>query len=397
MIKTVHPFPARMGPDLAIKRLRGLRRPSIVLDPMSGSGTVLRHAAELGHEAIGRDLDPLAILMASVWTTPVDGRAISRRCAKLLELAQVADPCQPLPSIDDDPETQAFVEYWFAKPQRNDLRRLAIALKALGDGRCRPHDRATLNVLQLGLSRIVITKDRGASLGRDVSHSRPHKVATRSSYQVLPAFEQSVTQLRDRLCSQPPPGRLAVEYGDARALHDLPNGSIDIVLSSPPYLNAIDYMRAHRLSLVWLGYRLRELRTIRATSVGSERGPDTSSGSAFEPILEALGSIDRLPSGDRGMVHRYAGDIYRLMSEMARVLKTDGRAFLVVGNSCIRKTFVRNSAGFAAAGRMVGLKLTGSTERELPPCNRYLPMPKRRRVHLGNRMRTETVLTFKHV
>src|SRR3712207_5017426 len=82
MIRSVHPFPARMGPDLAIERLKRITKPSIVLDPMAGSGTVLRHASELGHHALGRDLDPLAILMAKVWTTPVDQHSVERKHAK---------------------------------------------------------------------------------------------------------------------------------------------------------------------------------------------------------------------------------------------------------------------------------------------------------------------------
>lgn len=78
-IKPVHPFPARMAPELAIDALRLLPQGSVVLDPMAGSGTVLRHAAALGHVAIGRDLDPLAVLMTRVWNTPFDGEKLRRK------------------------------------------------------------------------------------------------------------------------------------------------------------------------------------------------------------------------------------------------------------------------------------------------------------------------------
>jgi hypothetical protein len=36
-------------------------------------------------------------------------------------------------------------------------------------------------------------------------------------------------------------------------------------------------MRGHRLSLVWLGYRLADLRRIRSDSIGAERGPNARS------------------------------------------------------------------------------------------------------------------------
>jgi hypothetical protein len=83
------------------------------------------------------------------------------------------------------------------------------------------------------------------------------------------------------------------------------------------------------------------------------------------------------------------------MAELARVLRRDGRAFLVVGNSCLRRVFIRNSEGFIAAGRMIGLRLTSHAERDLPTRKRYLPMPKLKKGSLGKRMRTENVLTFK--
>ncbi|MFY7954367.1 MAG: hypothetical protein ACOVT5_17835 [Armatimonadaceae bacterium] len=396
MIRTVHPFPARMGPDLAIDRLKRIDKPSIVLDPMAGSGTVLRHAAELGHQVIGRDLDPLAILMSKVWTTPVDRSVVERKLKRLLDVVAETDAGQSLPWIDGDNETREFIEFWFGKPQRDDLRRIAYALH-IGPRPRTDADRAAVNVLRLALSRIIITKDSGASLGRDISHSRPHKVTESTTYQVIPGFSLSVQQILDRLSSNMPPGRVDVAIGDARRMTDVAKGSIDYILTSPPYLNAIDYMRGHRLSLVWLGHTVGELRRTRAVSVGSERGPEVSGRRhEFRPILDALGDVDRLPSGDVRMIERYAEDIYRLMSELARVLRSDGRIFLVVGNSCLRKVFISNSEGFIAAGRMIGLRLTRQVERALPTRKRYLPMPKQNRGSLGKRMRTENVLSFMH-
>lgn len=355
-----------MGPDLAIERLKRITSPSVVLDPMAGSGTVLRHASELGHTAIGRDIDPLAILMAKVWTQPIERELVERQQRKLLKLVEEVDPRQPLSWIDEDRETSEFVEFWFAEAQRNDLRRLAYGLRLLGR---KSGDEAVMNVLRLALSRIIVTKDAGASLGRDISHSRPHKVAKKTKYEVIPGFSISVQQILDRLESHPPPGHVSVERGDARYMKDIASESVDVVLTSPPYLNAIDYMRGHRLALVWLGYGLQELRNIRAISVGSERGPDIAGRQyEFGPILDALGDVDRLPSGDVRMVERYAEDIYRVMAELARVIRRDGRVFLVVGNSCLRKVFIRNSEGFVAAGRMVGLRLTRQSERDLSPC-----------------------------
>jgi DNA methylase len=395
MIRPIHPFPARMAPELAIARLRTLTKKSVVLDPMAGSGTVVRQATELGHHAIGFDTDPLAVLMCKVWTTPIIDVIVDRLAEEVVMASNAMSIDTPdLPWIDQDDETEQFIDYWFADRQQADLRRLAYVICRLGEAPLRSPKKAAIDVLRLALSRIIITKDHGASLARDVSHSRPHKIAESSTFNVIPAFEKAVQQIRKILIDSPPVGEASVSLGDARFLRSISNEDIDVVLTSPPYLNAIDYMRGHRLALVWLGYRLSDLRSIRSNAIGAERGPDHKSGELFQEIQEAMGRIEKLSSRDASMVARYAEDIYRLISEVARVLKPSGKAILVVGNSCLKGTFIRNSDGVIRAARMVGLKLRRQVERELPTSSRYLPIPAGRDQPLGKRMRTETILSF---
>lgn len=395
MIKPIHPFPARMSPELAIAGLKGVKRRGVVLDPMVGSGTVVRQASELGYRAIGFDMDPLAVLMTKVWTTFVADEVVERLTKNVVGTVRGLTGNVNLPWIDEDSETNRFVEYWFAEPQRLDLRRLALVLSELGQRHLLAKERAAVDVFRLALSRIIITKNKGASLARDVSHSRPHKVADVSSFEVIPAFERSVQQVRRLLAGAPPVGNVDVRLGDARWLRSIGNSVVDAVLTSPPYLNAIDYMRGHRLSLVWLGYKLSELRRIRSNSIGAERGTDLNqSRSLFEPIQEAMGAIEELPRRQAAMVARYAKDVYRLVSEVARVLTPKGKAILVVGNSCLNGIFIRNSDGVIRAASMVGLRLLRQVERELPARNRYLPMPRDNDEPLGKRMRTETILNF---
>lgn len=391
-IKPVHPFPARMAPELAIRALRRLPEGSRVLDPMAGSGTVLRHAAALGHKAIGRDLDPLAVLMTRVWNTPFSAVKLQRRLRAVKKRVDELPVMVELPWIDEDDETSAFVHYWFAEQQQETLRRIAFVLADLGLSK-RTRD-AELDILRVALSRIIVTKDQGASLARDTSHSRPHRVALESDYDVWTGFERSVRRVQDILEQSPPEGGVEIATGDARAL-DLTNSSVDLVLTSPPYLNAIDYMRGHRMSLVWLGHSLGSLRAIRSTSIGAERGPDAgSTASLFDEIRDDMCGGAQLAPRHAAMVRRYAEDVYRMMSEVSRVLKSEGRAVLVVGNSCLKGSFIRNSAGVARAGKMVGLKLAREVERGLPDQSRYLPMPSQSHAPLGRRMRTESILTF---
>ena len=378
-----------MAPELAINYLRMLKQPSIVLDPMVGAGTVIRHAADMGNRAIGFDLDPLAVLISRVWTQPIRDQNIEATYNSVLKEVLTIDPLNiNLPWVDSDHETESFINYWFGKQQQQELRRISYVIYSRSLQTNNNLDLAALDVLRVALSRIIITKEQCASLARDTSHSRPHRVTTSSSYNVFNGFEKSVKIIRKRLLETPPRKAGKVNLGDARHIK-LPTKSVDLVITSPPYLNAIDYLRGHRLSLVWLGHRLSDLRDIRSNSIGAERGIDSIPTEA-NAIVKLMGKVDELPSRYQGMVERYARDLLLLMHEISRVLKPASRAIFVIGNSCLRNTFIRNSEAVVKAAQISGLKLINRFERELPVRNRYLPLTEIG--SLGKRMRTETIL-----
>ena len=113
---SVHPFPARMAPGLALGVVAKCRKPLHILDPMSGSGTVLAVARANGHHVIGFDIDPLAVLISRVWTTVVDSTALQKKAVEVLGLARRTFSSlrtrDAYPKNSDE-ETQRFVRFWF--------------------------------------------------------------------------------------------------------------------------------------------------------------------------------------------------------------------------------------------------------------------------------------------
>lgn len=388
--RPVHPFPARMAPELALAALNELPSGSIVLDPMAGSGTVLRQAIDLGHRAVGIDTDPLAVLMARVWTTGLTSEDLNRELRLLLDdVANVDLRIHRLPWVSSDHETSDFIRYWFGDEQRRALGRIAYVLHRRRMARLGDRRRAAVEALTVALSRIIVTKEPCASLARDTSHSRPHKVIDSSDFDVFSGFERSVGTIAERIRSDHR-GLAHVEQGDARDI-PLRASAVDAVVTSPPYLNAIDYMRGHRLSLVWFGFQLEQLRNIRGASIGAERASESNS-KAIDAVCSEMVSVKLLPRRFQAMVQRYACDLIAMTSEITRVLKKGGVATLVVGNSCLRDVFIRNADGVYAAATLCGLEPLRVTERELPTGSRYLPITAVGM--LSKRMRTETVLTF---
>lgn len=147
------------------------------------------------------------------------------------------------------------------------------------------------------------------------------------------------------------------------------------------------------MSLVWLGYRLCDLRHIRSNSIGAERRPENNA-DLDDKIIEAMGDVSTLASRNKTMIARYAGDLKAMLSETARVLKPNGTATFVVGNSCLKGVFISNACGVAKAAEIAGLDEVMRFERELPDRHRYLPTPTGG--SLAKRMRTETIICLSH-
>jgi SAM-dependent methyltransferase len=377
-----------MAPEIVMEAIDSIPRGSTVLDTMCGSGTVLRESVWRGHRAIGFDVDPLAVLISRVSTRHLDLDLLIRKADSVANQAtSLNGDILDLPWIDEDVETRKFVDFWFGHEQRGALRALAFLVS---------HIRGPVgDALRLAISKIIITKEPRASLARDTSHSRPHRVIRTSDYDVIEGFRKAVTDIRNKLTEYTLSGTATVRRADARQLPSWLSNKADLVITSPPYGNAIDYLRGHRLSLVWLGYPIPQIRAIRANSIGRQTGFYRKRCPCIPKFTQQLGCPGDLPLSTQHRLSLFVQDIYLVLKEIHRSLLPHGRAILVVGNSMIDGRFLDNSNMIVTVGEHVGLKEIARYSRDIPENHRYLPPPKVGcESALSKRMREEVILTF---
>lgn len=372
-----------MAPQLALDRLPNPKQRKLrILDPMMGSGTIPVLAALNGHRAVGFDVDPLALLIARTWARPLDPAKL-RAAAK--RVVQVARCSRRRPTFPDD-ETHDFVDYWFDAKTQLRLARLSSAIKA---------EPPTLhNPLWCAFSRLIIAKDAGVSRARDVSHSRPHRVRDTASFDPIDEYQRAVEiVIRRHLAAgqrRPAETRLQLSQGDARCL-PLRSNAVDAILTSPPYLQAIDYLRGHRLSLVWMGYDISALREMRGTSIGSERGLRSTD---YIAISEQV-TPSSMSARGRRILTRYVDDLGHVTTEAARVLRPGGVATFVVAEATLEGKPIKISAIVKQLMENCSFTLESQFTRPLMTDRRYLPPPTSAEGTLDRRMREEHCLTFK--
>jgi SAM-dependent methyltransferase len=393
-LKTIHPFPARMAPEIVWRELPDNGELLRILDPMTGSGTTLVTARMRGHEAIGFDRDPLAVLIAGAWASDIDVTATQKKAEQVLSKAK--DRARSIKQSEAYPrgaseETKEFVRYWFDTTNRRQLAALAESIS-------RTHDQQIKRLLWCAFSRLIITKQSGVSLAMDISHSRPHKAYEKAPIMAFEHFERAAKQITKAapftgdVPNRPP---ATVQNADARAL-PLCDASIDMIITSPPYLNAIDYLRGHKFSLVWMGHDVDAVRELRSTNVGAEVSVTAEDNDrATEQIMEQM-CEGELESRNHGMLRRYVRDLRKCVQENFRVLRPGCKAVYVVGDCNLRDTFVENSKCVSALATEAGFAVRSVRRRPLPQNRRYLPPPGKRGAGaaLHKRMREEVILTL---
>lgn len=370
----------------------------IILDPMVGSGTCVTIARYLGHDAYGIDTDPLAATISSAWSSNVDASSITLLATKILDKARVT--CATLTTNSAFPKgcdsvTQAFIKFWFDLKNRKQLTALSIHIAKIKDQHIK-------NIFWTAFSRMIITKSYGVSLAMDISHSRPHKVYEKAPCKAFEIFLKSIETViskapfADKNLHHLPAATII--NGDSRQM-PYASGFFDLIITSPPYLNAIDYLRASKMSLVWMGHSVDTIKIVRRNNIGSELGTIASDKPHIMDAAKKIGQLKDLPSREKGFTFRYIEDMDKILMEMSRVLKTDGKAILVVGNSTLKNVYISNSEAIISLAANYGLELVTKIEREIPDNKRYLPSPVRGKSAnaLMNRMKNEVIIELKKI
>ena len=358
----LHSYPARLHPAtarrlvaLAMRHTAGAADAApaqpVLLDPFCGSGTVLVEAHRAGARAIGVDANPLAVLIAraKTWTVPAERREALRQAGQRMAAAALAEgkaarradyeapAMRTTPGIDVEARNQRLL-HWFAPHVRRELEHLASQIDELREG-----DPELADILTVVLSSTLYKVSRRAS---DTDPTMVERRIARGAAARL--FGQRVEQLAQGLAQLARSARAAaaeVHGGDARHLDrvGVGDGSVDAVLTSPPYAGTYDYTEQHQLRLDFLGM---QAQAFQEAELGSRRqfgGDATARRRARRRFTRALGSS---------------------LDEIARVLRPGGVALVVLGDSMAGdKAIFADEVIRAAAGERFDVRAWAGQER----------------------------------
>lgn len=241
----IHPFPAKFIGEIPRKILSmfSVAAGTVVLDPFCGSGTTLLEAQRAGHDFVGVDLNPIAVLISSVKTDGLQPDAVN--VAK--SVAGCARTCHVRGdySIPDIPR----LNHWF-KP--DVAAALACLTTAIAEADCTEQIR---RFMRLSLSAITVrvsnqeSETRYAALNKTLHASDVFKLFERSAETTCLKLQKSSSNL-----FSPTRGTGEVINADARDIGKLRMPPVSLVITSPPYPNAFEYWLYNKYRMYWLGY-----------------------------------------------------------------------------------------------------------------------------------------------
>lgn len=329
-------YPCKFIPEIprwAIKKYT--KQGDKVFDPFCGSGTTAVEAIILGRDSFATEIDKVAKLLVSVKTTKLSKSEIDE--CKLLVSSFVTNF-----SVDCDyfkPDIKN-IEHWFPKENINKLGFLVEKISIIQNVKIR-------NFLNVVLASII----KKCSFCDNAS-PKPY-VSTKIEKRPDDVFEQftNTSEKYLKLISEfskiSNNNHFELLEGDALAFES--DIDFDLAFTSPPYINAFDYVRTLRLENLWLNMHDEEsLLKSKSKYVGTEKlsnkEPVSNVVLEMSPILNKVYSdILSVDKRRANIVLKYFDDMYLNLLSVKTKLKIGSIYGIVVGNNTIRKFVIETS------------------------------------------------------
>lgn len=342
-----------------------------VIDPFAGSGTTLVESVISGRHALGVDFDNLSRLLCCAKTTPLtmaDLHILTRYKEDIANnVIKFKEDKRLLPDIEN-------LSHWFPVENIRALLRIKTYISQF-----RSNERI-YNFLLVCLASII----RKSSLA-DPASPKPY-VSSRIRAHPVDAVSLFASTLNNYLIKITEFSRLDISRciiigDDARVINtDEYDGTVKLAVTSPPYINAFDYVRSLRLENAWLGfhgdaesseYKKKQIGTETISSKEYDNEPQMRDRPRLQEIIKEIRKHDKKRSY---VVYRFFMDMEENIKQINRLLKRGGHYIVVIGNCKIRNINVPAHEIIADLALRNGFVLSNMFSYVIQ--NRYLRIPR---------------------
>ena len=322
----IHRFAAKYIPQIPRWAIAEFcTKDSVVLDPFMGSGTTLVESLQSVEKSFGIDIDPLAQLIARVKTTPIAQGLIENHFDAVEK--SISLDCGNLISPMSDVKNFG---HWFSKDTWTKLQSLHQTILNLD---CSASVKDFYFCVFSSIIRAVSKADNQSHKTYVSGTLRKEPVDVKDVF--LRRLKKATKMVGGLVDTQLESAVATIIDSDAQNIQ-LPNDSVDLIVTSPPYLDSVDYMYNFMLEYFWLGQHLgvptrMEFNSRRRGTTGAKNPHQFKKELPHE--IQGLVKMDQIPDYRKKAIPAYFVEMGKHFSEASRVLKENGTYVLVVGNS----------------------------------------------------------------
>jgi DNA modification methylase len=344
-----------------------------VLDPFCGVGTTLVEAVEHGHDAIGFEINPYAALASRIKANAhlirLDSLLDESSRFALFYAQKASDGYVPSSRAPAGFKTRA--EFYSPKV----LRKVLIVQDFISS----IEEQDLRDLFELAFASTMVRYSNYSyepSLGRRVAAGKQEIEDFPVGQEIarkLREIAEDVGWLQSRMPGHKPRSRVINASFFECAQHVAPR-SVDLVITSPPYLNNYHYNRNTRPQLYWLGFARQpsDFNHLEHSNFGkfwqTVREQERLNlefdlpGTDLTERLEALRRLNPHKgiyggSGWANYAAAYFNDCRRFAEGLKYVLRPGGTALVVIGNSILQGVLIPTDAYFGKIAEAVGLEL----------------------------------------
>lgn len=435
----LHNYPAVMVCPISrniISLVRGIQPVNALLDPFSGSGTVVVEGMINGIPTVaGNDINPLALLLTKVKSTPLDCNKLKKEAASVKKsIVEAIDKNKAYLDVVDDyianelgldisgkkgwgdsapqylkqfcsekglgitiPEFKN-IGYWF-RPRV--ILELAIEKAAIENVK----DKDIRDFIFVAMSESIrLVSNRRNGEFKMFRMPAPKVLAFRPD--VYAEFEKildrNIEKMEDfvvKLKESENMPKVSIFRNSACTLEDVPNDTYDLIVTSPPYGDSrttVAYGEYSRLSLQWINLDNLSEKEIMGVDKSLMGGKKYRNGFELDLKSDTLrAALDKIKDEDlerAGDVYSFYEDLDAAIKSSAEKTKKGGYHFWVVGNRTVKNVLLQTDVIISELAEQYGMETVHTIDRNIP--NKVMPSLNSPTNETG---KTVTTMTMEHI
>lgn len=435
----IHSYPAMMVSPISkniIDMVKQFKQVDSLFDPFAGSGTVLVEGMLAGIPTVaGNDINPLALLLSKVKTTPIDRTQLQNEYIELKNRLEtlytrydflihfVDDYMVKSRGLDltakdgwgcDAPTylnnfyqeyqltlkapTFKNIGYWF-RP------RVIFELSLIKSAIAETTNKDIRDFFSVAMSEIIRLVSNRRNGEFKMFRMTPEKVAKfnpDTKQEFIKILERNIdkmgdfTDAYDYLSVAP---HVTIFREDACKLPSVPQNTYDLIVTSPPYGDSrttVAYGEYSRLSMQWLDiFELteKEIMSVDRTLMGGQKYRNgfeyTVKSSTLRDILDRIKDADLERAGD---VFSFYSDLEQSIAAIAEKTKKDGYQFWVVANRTVKGEVIPTDKIIEEIAQNYGLRYVYTIDRNI--VNKVMPSANSPTNEVG---KTSSTMTVEHI